>query len=75
MRGLALLLLLVVFGAVVALGVQNDETVTLAFFTWSVTTPLWGVVAGGYVLGMLSGWAFASVLKRSWRRVVEPRRS
>jgi uncharacterized membrane protein YciS (DUF1049 family) len=75
MRAVSLILLLVVFGAVVALGTQNEETVTLTFFTWSLTTQLWAVVAGGYVLGTLSGWAFASVLKRSWRRVVEPRRS
>ena len=75
MRALSLILLLIMFGAVVALGTQNEETVTLNFFTWSITTQLWAIVAGGYVLGTLSGWAFTSVLMRSWRRVVEPRRS
>ncbi|MDB5312366.1 MAG: hypothetical protein JWO38_6568 [Gemmataceae bacterium] len=75
MRGLSLLLLLGVFGAVVALGAQNDEGVTLTFLAWSVTASMWMVVAAGYLLGMLSGWALAGVLRRSWRRVAEPARA
>ncbi len=75
MRGLSLLFLLVVVGAIVILGAQNDESVALTFIGWSVRTYLWVIAAGSYLLGMLSGWAFAGALKRSWRRVVEPARS
>jgi uncharacterized membrane protein YciS (DUF1049 family) len=75
MRALSLLLLLAVFGAIVVLGAQNGESVTLTFLAWSVTAYLWMVAAAGYLLGMLSGWALAGALKRSWRRVVEPARS
>jgi uncharacterized membrane protein YciS (DUF1049 family) len=74
MRGLSLLFLLVVLGALVVLGYQNDQSVTLTFLGWAVTTYLWVIVAAGYLLGMLSGWTIASVIKQSWRRVVEPTR-
>ena len=74
MRGASLLFLLAVSALVVILAVQNTESVAVAFLGWGVTTPLWVIVAAGYLLGTLTGWTFASVLKRSWRRVVEPTR-
>jgi uncharacterized integral membrane protein len=75
MRGLSLLFLLVVLGALVVLGYQNDQGVTLTFFGWAASTYLWVVVAAGYLLGMLGGWTIAGVIKQSWRRATEPRRS
>lgn len=75
MRVLSLLLLVAVFGAIAVLGAQNGESVTLTFLAWSVTAYVWMVGAAGYLLGMLSGWALAGALKRSWLRVAEPARS
>ena len=72
MRTLTALLLLAVLAVAVTLCVQNDEGITLTLFAWSVVAPLWLIAAGGYVLGMLSGWGIAGILKRSWRRVTEP---
>jgi uncharacterized membrane protein YciS (DUF1049 family) len=75
MRVLSLLLLVAVFGAIAALGAQNGDSVTLTFLAWSVTAYVWMVAAAGYLLGMLTGWALAGALRRSWRRVVEPARA
>lgn len=72
MRTLIAFLLLVALAVAVTLCVQNDGGITLTLFAWSVVAPLWLVVVGGYVLGMLSGWGIAGLLKRSWRRVTEP---
>ena len=74
MRAFALLLLLAAIGVLAILGVQNRESVTLAFLNWSVVAELWMVVGAGYVLGMLSGWSAICVLRRSWNRVMEPGR-
>jgi uncharacterized integral membrane protein len=74
MRVFAFLFLVAAIGAIVILGVQNRESVTLAFLSWSVVAELWMVVGAGYVLGMLSGWSAACVLRRSWHRVMEPGR-
>jgi len=75
MRIFSLLLLLIVFGAVVILAVQNEESVALTFLGWNTQAQLWMVVAAGYLLGMLSGRMSARALKRSWGHVVEPRRA
>jgi hypothetical protein len=74
MRAIALLFLLAVVGGLVILGYQNHEGVPLTFLNWSVVADLWMVVAAGYLLGMASGWSAVCVLKRSWRRVIEPGR-
>jgi uncharacterized integral membrane protein len=71
MRVIAFLFLLVVVGALVVLGFQNRESVTLTFLNWSFAADLWLVVGTGYLLGMLSGWALVRLLKRSWHRVVD----
>ena len=60
--------LVVVFTAVVLLfKIQNLETATVTLFSASVTLPVSVLVAGVYVLGMLSGSFLVSVL-RSWIR-------
>jgi uncharacterized integral membrane protein len=72
MRGVAIIFLLTFFGAAVALCLQNVGSVNLTLFAWVVETPMYLVAVIGYLLGMLSGWGVAGLLKRSWRRATEP---
>ena len=73
MRSLVALFLIVFIGVAVFLCVQNVESVNLMLLAWPVTAPLWLVVVAAYLLGMLSGWGFMGLLKRSWLRVTESR--
>jgi uncharacterized integral membrane protein len=73
MRSLVALFLIVFIGMVVLLCVQNVESVNLTLLAWPVMAPLWLVVVASYLLGMLSGWGFMGLLKRSWQRVTESR--
>jgi uncharacterized membrane protein YciS (DUF1049 family) len=74
MRFLGFLILLVVLAAVIVFAVQNNETVTLNYLGSSVSTSLPVLVAAVYLLGMVSGWTVFGFLRRSLRRVTEPRR-
>lgn len=72
MRVLAIVFLLAFFGIVVALCFQNVGSVPLTLLAWTVDAPVYLVAVVGYLLGTLTGWAVAGVLKRSWRRATEP---
>ncbi len=64
------LALLVLLAAVTALfALQNLQTVTITFFSWNLTLPVALVVAGAYILGMVSGGSVASFLRWSMHRV------
>lgn len=73
MRGLAAIFLLAFFGVAVTLCMQNVGYVNLTLVAWTVETPVYLVAVTGYLLGTLTGWAVAGVLKRSWRRATESR--
>ena len=73
MRSLVALFLIVFFGVGVFLCAQNVESVNLTLLAWPVMAPLWLIVVATYLLGMLSGWGFMGLLKRSWLRVTESR--
>ena len=74
MRFLQAVLFLVFLGAVGVFAIQNTSLITVHFGTWDYSGPVALFTIIAYLLGMLSGWMFAGVLKRSWRRVVEPER-
>ena len=71
-RGLAILILLVFFGFAVGLCLQNVSYVNIALLAWTVEAPVYLVAVTGYLLGTLTGWGVAGLLKRSWRRATEP---
>jgi uncharacterized membrane protein YciS (DUF1049 family) len=73
MRIVCLLVLLVIIAAVVVFAVQNNEQVTLSYFSQSLTTSLPILIAVVYALGMLTGWTVIGFLRRSVRRVTERR--
>ena len=73
MRSLVALFLIVFIGVAVFLCVQNVESVNLTLLAWPVIAPLWLIVVAAYLFGMLSGWGFMGLLKRSWLRVTESR--
>lgn len=51
---------------------QNHKDVTVRFWDNAVTCPLSLVIAGVYVLGMLTGWSVVGLLRRSWQHVAHP---
>jgi uncharacterized integral membrane protein len=59
--------------AVLLFMVQNRASVTVSFMQASVTLPIWLVVVTVYVLGMVSGGAFWSVLRSWFRGALPPR--
>ena len=71
-RGVAIIFLLAFSGAAIALCVQNVGSVTLTLLAWTVETPMYLVAVTGYLIGTLTGWGVAGLLKRSWRRATEP---
>lgn len=71
-RGIAILFLLVFFGFAVGLCLQNVGNINITLLMWTVETPVYLVAVTGYLLGMLTGWGVAGLLKRSWRVAVEP---
>ena len=48
--------------AMIVFAVQNLEVVKVAFLSWSLSIPLFVVIVGTYVLGMITGaWLFDSL--------------
>ncbi len=73
-QAVALLALLIPIGI---FGVQNRQVITVNFLSWNLSQPIALITAGGYVLGMLSGWtvlalARGTFLGASARRGNEP---
>lgn len=67
MRYVYLALIIVVTLAVVAFTVQNIGSVTVSFFSSSMTLPLSVLTIGVYLLGMLTGGLLLSAI-RYWVR-------
>jgi len=68
MRTFYLLLLILLVGVTALFALQNLQTITVAFFDWSVTLPIAAVVAGAYLLGMVSGGSVLAFLRRLLQR-------
>lgn len=75
MRAMAMLFLLAGAGVLILLAMQNQESVTLVFLDRHIAAEVWMIGAAGYLMGMLSGWSVVWVVRRSWRRALEPGRS
>lgn len=73
MRLVYFLFLLLALAAVIVFAVQNNETITLRYFNWSIACPLPLLVAFAYLLGMVSGWTVIGLLRRSLRGATERR--
>jgi lipopolysaccharide assembly protein A len=71
MRIFYLLILLVLLGATAVFALQNQEVVTLRYLDRSVSFPLSLLIAGVYLLGMLTGWTVIGVVRQSIRRISE----
>jgi lipopolysaccharide assembly protein A len=68
MRIVYLVLLVLLIGVTVLFAWQNLQTITVSFFNWSVTLPIALVVAGAYVLGMVSGGSVLAFLRWTLNR-------
>lgn len=63
-------ILLGLVGALVALfTLQNLQTATVSFLTWSVSLPIAVLVAALFLLGVAAGFAAAALLRRRRGRV------
>jgi uncharacterized integral membrane protein len=67
MRVIYILLLVLFAGFIVLFALQNMQTITVSFFSWSVTLPIAVIAVGVYVLGMVSGGSVLAFLRRSLR--------
>lgn len=67
MRYVYIVLLLVLAAVIVIFSIQNTETVTVSFLTWTTSLPRFAVVIGAYVLGMASGGSVAGFVRHSIR--------
>jgi uncharacterized integral membrane protein len=72
MKILYLVLLVLLAGVTLVFALQNLSSVTVAFFSWSLTLPVALVVAGAYVLGMASGGSVMAFLRRAVRGARRP---
>lgn len=54
--------------------VQNFETVSVKFLGWGLSLPLPVLAVLIYLMGMVSGWAVLSYLRRSWQDLTERKR-
>ena len=68
MRIFYLVLLILLVGVTAIFAVQNLQTITVSFLSWSVTLPIALVVIGVYVLGMASGGGMLAFLRWTMRR-------
>lgn len=68
MRIFYLVLLILLVGVTAIFAVQNLQTITVSFLSWSVTLPIALVVIGVYALGMASGGGVLAFLHWTMRR-------
>ena len=68
MRILYLALIILLAGVTVLFALQNLQTITVSFLSWSVTLPIALVVIGAYALGMASGGSVLAFLRWTLRR-------
>jgi len=68
------LVLIVGLAAVTLLfAVQNLQTITVVFFSWSVTLPIALVIIGAYALGMATGGSLLAFLRWTLQRAKKTR--
>jgi uncharacterized integral membrane protein len=63
MRTLYSVFLFLLIGVTVLFALQNLQTITVLFLSWSVTLPIAVVIIGVYVLGMVSGGSVLAFLR------------
>jgi putative membrane protein len=68
MRIFYVILLILLAGVTAMFAVQNLQTITVSFLSWSVTLPITLVVIGAYALGMASGGSVLAILRWTMRR-------
>jgi putative membrane protein len=71
MRFVQAMILLAFLGAVGIFAVQNNEAITVNFWTWKTNATVALLTIAVYLLGMVSGWTVVSFFTRSLRRVSE----
>jgi uncharacterized integral membrane protein len=71
MRFIQAIVLFIFLGAVGAFAVQNTGAITVSFGTWTATGPVALLTIIAYLLGMVSGWAVLSIVRKSLRGVSE----
>jgi lipopolysaccharide assembly protein A len=69
LRYLLGLILLIFLGAVGLFAFQNTQSVTVKFWSWSVTEPFAMLAIGVYFVGMISGWNVIAFVRSSISRV------
>ncbi len=74
-RAFSLVFLVLLLAVLGILAYENNHPETLTLWQWQWELPFPIVLAGLYVLGMLTGWALLGAVKRSWRRVTEAERA
>jgi len=70
MRLLYFLFLLAFAGATALLAYENQQEVTLTFFSRTISTSVPILLGLTYLAGMLSGWTVVGMLRRSLARVI-----
>jgi lipopolysaccharide assembly protein A len=75
MRFIQGVLLIVFLGAVAIFAFQNNQLITVSFLQWRTPYPVSVALLSlaAYLLGMLSGWTVVAFVRRSIRKVTEPR--
>lgn len=68
MKILYLALIILLAGVTILFALQNLQTITVSFLSWSVTLPIALVVIGAYVLGMATGGGVLAFLRWTLRR-------
>ncbi|TFG80430.1 MAG: LapA family protein [Chrysiogenales bacterium] len=63
MRTFYFFLLILLVAVTTLFALQNLQTITVSFVSWSVTLPIAAVVAGTYALGMVSGGSLLAFLR------------
>lgn len=71
MRVINAIILILFLAAIGVFCVQNTGTVSLEFLKYGTDLPLPGLVLIAYAMGMVSGWAVLSYLRRSVRQLTE----
>ncbi|VTS03192.1 Uncharacterized protein OS=Singulisphaera acidiphila (strain ATCC BAA-1392 / DSM 18658 / VKM B-2454 / MOB10) GN=Sinac_0259 PE=4 SV=1 [Gemmata massiliana] len=75
MRFISGLFLIALVAVLALLTYENSSVTRVNAWSWNWDVPLPLLVAGVYVLGMVSGWWLIGLTKRSWQRVTEPDRA
>ena len=73
MRVIYTLILLTFLIGTAIFALQNRAVVTIQYLDRSVSCELALVIGVAYLLGMLTGWAFVGLLRRSIHRISEQR--